>query len=891
MGRLSILFSTASLAALVSGTAALAQSAGAPQAVQEIVVTGTLVRGVAATGANVRTLGQELIQQSGAQDIPQLLANLPQLDQFGQIGQSPVQNAVLSSGRSSYRPELRGLPSGTVSPVLVMVDGHPLVGAGIQQTDADPGMLPPGALERVEVVLDGGSSLYGANAIGGVLNFITRTHFKGIEISGNAGTAVGGYHSSEVDLTAGKDWNGGGAVLALYDHQNNGMQATALEFPRQDLRQYGLPDYRVQTCGPGNVIVGANTYGIQSNGTIGPAGSTNKCDILQQQDIASAQHQSGGYLSLSQSLAPTLDFNVKIFGSTRITTPQYQAPTEASAVIDTKNPFFQSVAGATKENLQYSYSPIYGPRESAKLQLDEYDIAPTLTWHLPGGWRGVGTVDYGWSKTFQSTPGLNNGAEATALSSAGLTTATALNPYNLAATNSAVIANILNWRTQAQNVQTQLAARAVFDGAIWTLPAGQVKAAVGVQFQRQGTDGYLSNGPNGTLAGARTEEWYRNVYSAFGELNIPVIGTSNSMPLIRSFDIDVSARFDNYDQVGSTVNPRVGVTWVVADGYKIRGDYATAFTAPTVVDEGPTGSLDANISVVQTGQQGTQLLPEDPQSLANLPSLNVGGAFPGVEKPQTATTFSIGMDINPPQLSGLQISGTFWRVDMKDTLINGCPGTLVDQLRANVEGCDLYRPTLAQLNRVLPPGLPVLGASSVAALYDAGTPPYLLRVFNRDNGGGFQTWGVDYSGAYRHTTSWGALYGSLNGTLYIRRANQASPGAPFISSLINVRTYRFLATLGVDLGEKLTASAQFLYNPSYKVNNLVNQTQVGSFMPINVFVKYNIDPSLSVSLNVNNLLATLPPRANISGGIYTAGAIFTDQTLGRYISVGLRKRF
>jgi iron complex outermembrane receptor protein len=887
------LLGSAGVVALLAAYPAIAQTAPAASAVQEIVVTGTLVRGIAPTGSDIVTVGQKTLQETGAQNVVQLLSTIPQLGQFNTVAQSPIQNSTLSTGRSSFRANVRNLPFGTVSPLLILVDGHDIAGAGVQQTDPDPGVIPTAAIERVEVVLDGGSSLYGANAVGGVLNFITRTHFKGTEVNVTAGGSTPHYHSWNVDLTTGKDWNGGGGVLSVFMRENSALPTSDLPWPRQDLRAYGFSDFRIRTCSPGNVIVGSTTFALNGSGGIGAPGTLNLCDNFLAQDAASAERQWGGYASVSQALTSDIDFNIKAYGSARTTSPRNLPPAEGSAFITPANPFFIPLpgAGATRQSLNFNYAPVYGDHLTAQAQLQSFDVTSTLTWRIGHGWRAIGLLEYGRSNTRVLSPAVNTAASAAALNGPGLTTATALNPYDLTKTNPAVIANILNWRTDAANVQSLVTGRATADGDLFAVPGGQVKAAFGAQIEHQMIDGYQVTGPYGSMAGARLGVNSRNVWAVFGQFNIPVVGSANALPFVQAFNIDVSARYDHYDDVGGTTNPRIGGTWTVVDGLKLRGNWSTAFTAPTVVDETKAGSLDTSVQVVGTGVQGTALIPGDPPSLAVNPSLVLNGALAGAQGPQTAKIWSVGIDINPPKLSGFKASLSYWRVDMAKVLANGCPGNPVQQFATGRIDCDLYRPTLAQLNAALPANVPIQGASSLAALYAAGTPPYELISRIRQNGGLNQNAGVDYDVSYRHTLDWGALYARVNGTYYIQRRSQAAGSTVFVNGLPGTPTLQAIGTLGVDVGEKFTANVRFNYQNAYTVLTIPGRSSLPAFTTTDLYVRYQIDPTMQATLNINNLMAIYPVISNVNGGVNISGAINTQSSLGRYISVSLKKRF
>src|SRR4051812_42306379 len=193
----------AALAVVASGFAAssFAQpasptpSSGAPSpaadksAVSEVVVTGSLIRGVAPVGTTVLGVTEQQIEQLGVVSTNQILANIPAIT--SQFNAQPVNQTNI--GLSIIRPNIRNIGASGGNTTLVLVDGHNVVGAGILQTTPDSGVLPPGVLQRVEVVPDGGSSLYGADAVGGIVNFITKKKADGFEVAGHYGVADPGY--------------------------------------------------------------------------------------------------------------------------------------------------------------------------------------------------------------------------------------------------------------------------------------------------------------------------------------------------------------------------------------------------------------------------------------------------------------------------------------------------------------------------------------------------------------------------------------------------------------------------------------------------------------------------------------------------------------------------
>src|SRR6185437_12001461 len=103
------------------------------------------------------------------------------------------------------------------------------------------------------------------------------------------------------------------------------------------------------------------------------------------------------------------------------------------------------------------------------------------------------------------------------------------------------------------------------------LPAGELTAAVGAEARHESSSEQESIGPPGSPV--RASDVSRDVYSAFAELHIPLIGAEQHIPAVKSLAVSASGRYDHYTTFGSTTNPKVGVTWEPARGLQFRGSY------------------------------------------------------------------------------------------------------------------------------------------------------------------------------------------------------------------------------------------------------------------------------------------------------------------------------
>ena len=150
---------------------------------EEIVVTASLIRGVEATGSQTIGITPTDIMESGAVTTNEMLATVPQISNF--FNQRPEQDPRGSDRNTVNRPNLRNLPGineASGANTLVLVDSNRIAPMGASQSSVDPDVIPGIVIGRIDIVPDGGSSLYGADAVGGVINFVTLDEYDGVKV-------------------------------------------------------------------------------------------------------------------------------------------------------------------------------------------------------------------------------------------------------------------------------------------------------------------------------------------------------------------------------------------------------------------------------------------------------------------------------------------------------------------------------------------------------------------------------------------------------------------------------------------------------------------------------------------------------------------------------------
>lgn len=210
---------------------------------QSVTVTGTRIRG-GTTPSPVITIGSEQIQQEGFTDLGEVIRSVPQNFSGGQNpgvgavsgGPDSNQNSTGGSGMN-----LRGLgPDAT----LTLLDGHRLSYGGFTQA-VDISAIPVGAVERIEIVPDGASAIYGSDAVGGVANVILKPDFDGVTVGARYGGATeGGLITRGYNATAGTTWATGGLIVAGEKTSNDPIYS--------DQRDYTRSMYRPSTLWQGS---------------------------------------------------------------------------------------------------------------------------------------------------------------------------------------------------------------------------------------------------------------------------------------------------------------------------------------------------------------------------------------------------------------------------------------------------------------------------------------------------------------------------------------------------------------------------------------------------------------------------------------------------------------
>jgi iron complex outermembrane recepter protein len=220
-----------------SGGAAIPAASDAPAAsadngndkeLKEVVVTGTHITGVENKTAPLLTFDRDAIDRSGYANLGDFIDSLPQNVKSGSNSADGVLTGNgLGNIENATSPNLRGLGA---SSTLTLLNGHRLA-ASSYGTGVDLSMIPLSAVERIEILTDGSSAVYGSDAVGGVVNIILRKDYNGAQTSARLDTLTrGGGEQKQLSQLAGKTWGSGGVIVVGQFDDDNAIHASQRPF-------------------------------------------------------------------------------------------------------------------------------------------------------------------------------------------------------------------------------------------------------------------------------------------------------------------------------------------------------------------------------------------------------------------------------------------------------------------------------------------------------------------------------------------------------------------------------------------------------------------------------------------------------------------------------------
>jgi len=869
--------------ALLPGSV-FAQEETAPEKItlEEVVVTGTLIRGVQPTGSQVIGVDEADITETGAVTTNELLATVPQVSNF--FNQRPEQDPRATE-LTLNRPNLRALPginSASGATTLVLVDSHRVTPMGVNESSIDPDVIPGIVMQRVDIVPDGGSSLYGADAVGGVINFITLDEFDGVKVDLGYDTGEGDYNTSQVSLLAGTTWENGNGYISLSttDRKN-------VENNDRNWATYGNWNE------DGTVLTPSGTECVEPAGSVnrwywvGSVGGTDlniwtddprapgtgvfpvgdPCDIRGAESLQPKQKRDNLYGSISQDFSDKISFGAKAYYMDRNTSfsgyPLGDSitgatPTELGVVGNQTGDLYDQPA------VGFSYAPnaAYRNRER-KVDIETWGVTPELVIKLgDSSWQVRNTLHIGQSDNKLHTPDSNR-QKLLDYVDAGL-----VDPLNIAAADEAVIEDILDWVIVTQTKQQLFFVRSIADGDVLELPAGALRAAVGVEYARDDAKKRIGST---TINGLSDLDWNtgdRDVKSAYAELSVPILET---------LDLSLSARYDDYSDFGDTTNPSVGATWSPTGWLEIYGKWGESFNAPTLLDSLATavGGFYPNQASVVPDPNNERTDP------AKVDSFLLDGAG-GELKPQTATIWAAGFVLEP--IENLRFNFNYYDIDFVDLLgaVDPTSATAVQQNPDKI----IFEPTQEVLDYFISQvenadQFSDLSASTMGVIVDR-------RQANTDKA---RLKGFDFGVQYLHDTRFGemsyGILGTKTETFNITKNGFSSDQLRYNPDLL------MTGNIGWSR-DNIRAKVTLNYTDGSDADpaEAINQGSKDSFLVTNLFVGYDftntsgLAEGLSLRLIVDNVFDEDPPEYRRQ-----QNPNYFGYTLGRVFKLGVTKTF
>jgi outer membrane receptor for ferrienterochelin and colicin len=834
----------------------------------EVVVTGSYLSGQSMQQGTLEVVGSNDIKRSIEPNVAAMLAELPSTQGNMITGGSNDNN-----NSPAMTINLRGL--GTRA-TLVLLNGQRQVPTSEPNSSSDAfavdlnGLVPMVTIDRVEVLKDGASAVYGSDAVAGVVNFITRKNLDGIVVQADSGITgnasrkngrfgfAGGLKTETTSLIAGLEiahqdqifttdiFNDLARVTKFGQTSSFGNPATF--FPRG----VRTPD---PLCGS-STIGGAPVAGLL-------VGTACRFDLTQLRGMVAETNRGVMYSNFDHKFSDRFTIKAELGAALvklkRFNSIGFPVNTVAVTVPATNpgNPFGNIAPYA----LSYRSGAIQtGTRAVTDTSSNTYRARVSAEYQVTDTWMLSFGSSYGYNQSRNSNGGYYNIQRfQDALNCvAGAARNLCFNPFAsayLAAPGSPLYNSpaVLDWITSPLLVSTDyslMTADALLTGELFKIGNNDpVRAAVGVQRRREATSSQhdLLSRTGGLSFGGASSDYSlrRSVNALFAEVQIPLAPT---------FDIDVAARMENSSPGGSSVNPKIGFSWKPTAGLTLGGSIGKSQRSPGLLQFTSQSVLGGIINdpVTRATQNGF--------AVTLLPSTGL--------KPETSTNANLTLNWRA-QLAGgaLGVDLDAWNIDFKDLI-----------KATDVSAYIAANPLSPQVVRN-----PATGEILLVTLPGYGNANKLALS------------GLDFSLTYSHEIGPGKLGARFGGTVMNKYDFTNSAGVTS-SFLGNINTTlpaiaKSVLRLGVDYATEtnnVTLTANYKSKLTETTAGLVGISEEKTFTTIDLALQHDFGHSLLINVGVVNLTDAIPPAQG--NNIYTTYANAYPLT-GRTLSLGLRKEF
>ncbi len=811
------------------------QTAAAPDdtvVLSAFVITGSNIPTAAdATDVPVTVVTPQDMARTGENDnlLDILRKEIPAFAGRSDIGTSNATNANQNTAGGS-QIQLRNLDT------LVLINGRRVATSGANADNGgksfvDVSQIPTAAIDRIEVLTDGASAIYGSDAVGGVINIILKTDYQGAEIGGRyaispntgdyserSGYVVAGAAQNGVSLTVTGSWT---ETDPLWQNQRPFIASnfqSKPSFPGVAGGDFLNPSLDTPSSGnPTGLSATAPSYAaLIANGTYSKG--VPLVNLSPYQTMLLKTNQKNGVVTFTVDVIPK---KLVVFGDAEISDSRAFAQTNAflnnlaSLTVPAGapfNPLTVAATGVIAGNLNtplQTFDHAKGDRVTAGLR---GEINRDWNWEIAGTYSEQRlnqdlanelfmpninlAVAGGYNASGQATPG-GGFSEVYALggypATKTLVLQPALDPFARAGLSPASLKNI--YGTEVINATSLLkGVDAKIVGSVFTLPAGKVSVAVGAAVREETLSGTPDQDSANLSTSPANHNWgaggvffdpfsrSRTIDSYYAETRIPITSAQWHLPGLHALDLSVAGRDERYSDSGTSSVPKIGLRWQPVDEqFTVRFTYSKAFTAPDLWHEyGPPSVTAASGTAVFAP---ANLGVTDPNLLHALTYYSGNGNNPDLG-PSHAWSRSAGLSFSPKAVPGFTVS-----VNYVDVFQKGLPaGIGATNIVNSVNALGSASPYFSAIAVGAIPGTP--GANQAPFASPNGIYNYLVannynatQIYIADhfvNSGGVHVEAYDLDVDYRWPTpTLGTLTIGTTGTYLQHFLFSALPGQPF----------------------------------------------------------------------------------------------------------------
>lgn len=872
MTQRNFLMTTASIAWLAMAAAAQAQEASR---VDDVVVTGSRIAGGERI-APVETVARETVAAAGIADASQLVRLVTA--NSGSEAQVDQLNQPQSSGTAQFN--LRNLGLGST---LVLVDGQRWTNSAVVATDGSGfvdinSLVPMIALQRVEVVKDGASAVYGSDAVAGVVNFITRRAVDRAEISAKYAVADGS-EESVIEALGGFGLMGGDLTLAASHFHHSALGSDERDFTQAE--RYGRAAWTAVTSygQPGSYFRpsrnGFSPDPACGNPAFGSAYLNSPTDAfcrLDYSDFFDLVPEETRTQLFADYRRPLGDMALTLQGAWSATnTIARQSPSlpilARSLTVPAShpdNPFGEAVlfrgrllgaeAGASQAEFEYltwRLAAVLDGRfgngwtwnlsATSSRQHVAYDKPDTIGSALQNALNGLGGTG---CNPATGTPGVAACQYFNPFGSAYLGTGTA---------NSAALIDSLIGSTGLRGAATLTTADASTSGEALAWAGGSVDVAAGAQYRRSGFrhdwSDLVNRGDLLTAGVSPDFEGDQEALAAFAEARLH---------LGDRIEAQLAGRYESYDGNEGRFSPKAAIRWDVTDALALRASWGQGFRAPSVY--------------AQSGAQASQPSVFDRGAFVFVNTLTSGRAD---LKPEKSESLNLGAVWTP--LEGLELGVDAWRFDYADQVIKESAQAVIDQAAADTAAGRTGTEAQSRITRS------PSGALTFVQLYFI-------------NASSIETQGIDLSARYRRGLWGGAATASATWAYVDAYDIRLDASAAKVSGVGSTNLNNIGRSLPRNRGEFAlgwsgganAVTALVHYTDGYANDRSgITDASIASQTTVDLLYSRTIGADLDLSVGVVNVADKAPPLAQFALGY---DPVVADPR-GRVVSIGLSKRF